>query len=70
MSRIFVPRIIRCATHAIASRDASRVTINWTLVGNPGNAADSATGSLFRATANPYNINKSGAVQLEMPPQL
>jgi hypothetical protein len=46
------------------------VTINWTLVGNPGNAAESATGSLFRATANPYNINKSGAVQLEMPPQL
>jgi hypothetical protein len=70
MSRIFVPLFISCATHAIASLDASRVTINWTLVGNFGNAADPATGSLFRALANPYNIDKSGAAQLEMPPQL
>jgi hypothetical protein len=67
MSRIFVPLIISCATHAIASLDALRVTSNWTFAGNPGNPA---TGSLFRALANPYNIDKSGAAQLEMPPQL
>ena len=40
---------------AIAS-DARAITIDWTTVGNPGNAADPLTGSLYGAVGYSYNI--------------
>jgi hypothetical protein len=36
--------------------DARAITIDWTTVGNPGNAADPATGSLYGAVDYTYNI--------------
>ncbi len=36
--------------------DARAVTVNWNLVGNPGNAADPATGSFYGAVGYSYNI--------------
>ncbi len=38
--------------------DARGVTIAWTQVGNPGNAADSATSSLYGAVGYSYQIDK------------
>ena len=44
------------AALAAFSPQASAVTIAWTPVGNPGNAADPATGSLYGAVGYSYNI--------------
>jgi formylglycine-generating enzyme required for sulfatase activity len=41
---------------AAFAADARAVTIAWSPVGNPGNAADPATGSLYGAVGYSYNI--------------
>ena len=41
---------------AVFTADARAVTIAWSPVGNPGNAADPATGSLYGAVGYSYNI--------------
>ncbi|MBI3838672.1 MAG: PEP-CTERM sorting domain-containing protein, partial [Planctomycetia bacterium] len=41
---------------AAFAADARAVTIAWSPVGNPGNAADPATGSLYGAVPYAYNI--------------
>jgi sulfatase modifying factor 1 len=46
--------VLICATCLVAPRVASAVTIAWTPVGNPGNAADPSTG--FGAVGYSYNI--------------
>jgi formylglycine-generating enzyme required for sulfatase activity len=41
---------------AVFTADVRAVTIAWSPVGNPGNAADPATGSLYGAVGYSYNI--------------
>ena len=40
----------------LAPRPTTAITMSWTPVGNPGNAADPATGSLYGAVPYSYNI--------------
>ena len=56
MKRIFALLIVLCATFVVALPAASAVTIDWSPVGNPGNAADPATGSLYGSVGYDYNI--------------
>ena len=53
MNRIFASLIVICATFVVAPPAASAVTIDWSPVGNPGNAADS-TG--YGSVGYSYNI--------------
>jgi hypothetical protein len=54
--RILASLILPCAIFMFAPAQASAVTIAWSPVGNPGNAADPATGSLYGAVPYTYNI--------------
>jgi formylglycine-generating enzyme len=56
MNRTFGSLIVLCASLFVALHSASAVTIQWSPVGNPGNARDPATGSFFGAVAYSYNI--------------
>ncbi len=56
MNRIFASLVLLCASFFVALQSASAVTIAWSPVGNPGNAADPATGSLYGAVPYSYNI--------------
>ncbi len=56
MNRIIASLILFCATSLFALHQASAVTIQWSAVGDPGNAADPATGSLYGAVGYTYNI--------------
>ena len=47
--------VLFCAALATAG-DARAITMDWSLVGSPGNAADPATGSLYGAVGYAYNI--------------
>jgi formylglycine-generating enzyme len=58
MNRIFASLILLCASFFVALQSASAVTIQWSPVGNPGNAADPATGSLYGAVPYSYNVGK------------
>jgi len=58
MNRIIASLILVCATCLVAPPAASAVTIAWTPVGNPGNLADPATGSLYGGVGYSYNIDK------------
>lgn len=55
MKRIFALFIVLCATYVVALAAATAVTIDWTAVGNPGNANDS-TG--YGGVGYAYNIDK------------
>ena len=46
------------ATAALITSAAASITIDYVSVGNPGNAADPATGSLYGAVAYAYQIGK------------
>lgn len=59
MHRIFASLILFCALSLCALQPAAAVTIAWTPVGNPGNAPDPATGSLYGAVGYSYNIAKN-----------
>lgn len=52
-----LPLTTRLRLEALESRTMLSVTINWAPVGNPGNAADPATGSLYGAVPYAYNID-------------
>ena len=56
MNRIFVTLFLFCAIFLLAPRPTTAITMSWTPVGNPGNAADPATGSLYGAVPYSYNI--------------
>ena len=58
MHRILASSLVFCAAFLIALPAASAVTINWSPVGNPGNANDPATGSLYGGVGNSYSIDK------------
>ncbi len=58
MHRNFASLILFCAASLFALQPASAVTIQWSAVGDPGNAADPATGSLYGAVAYNYSIDK------------
>jgi hypothetical protein len=57
MRRIFASLVLLCASFFLALQSALAVTIQWTRVGNPGNAADPATVSLYGAVGYAYNIS-------------
>lgn len=46
------------ATSALITSASASITMDWVNVGNPGNAADPATGSLYGAVAYAYQIGK------------
>ena len=46
------------ATAALITSASASITMDWVNVGNPGNAADPATGSLYGAVAYAYQIGK------------
>ena len=46
------------ATSALIVSASASITMDWVNVGNPGNAADPATGSLYGAVAYAYQIGK------------
>ncbi len=56
MNRIFVTLFLFCAIFLLAPRPTTAITMSWTPVGNPGNTADPATGSLYGAVPYSYNI--------------
>ncbi|HEV3137118.1 MAG TPA: formylglycine-generating enzyme family protein [Pirellulales bacterium] len=56
MNRLIASLLLLCAISLVAPLAASAVTIAWSPVGNPGNAADPATGSHYGAVAYNYNI--------------
>ncbi len=55
MNRTFTLLLLFCAISLVALQSASAVTIQWSAVGDPGNAADSATG--YGAVAYNYSID-------------
>ncbi len=56
MNRFIASLLLFCAISLFAAQSASAVTIQWSPVGNPGNAADPATGSLYGAVGYAYDI--------------
>ncbi len=56
MNRCFILLSIFCAASLSAPQPASAIAIEWSAVGNPGNAADPATGSIYGAVGYNYNI--------------
>ena len=46
------------ATSALITSASASITMDWVNVGNPGNAADPVTGSLYGAVAYAYQIGK------------
>jgi len=56
MYRIFASLILFGATFLVAPLTASAVTIQWSAVGNAGNANDPATGNLYGGVGYNYNI--------------
>ena len=54
----FAKSILFCSALLAFMADASAVTIDTVLVGNPGNANDPFTGSLYGGVASAYNIGK------------
>lgn len=50
------PTIVLLAAFAAFATDARAVTIDWSPVGNPSNASDPATGSLYGAVGYTYKI--------------
>jgi sulfatase modifying factor 1 len=54
--RIIASIFLVCAVSFLAPLAASAVTIAWSPVGNPGNAPDPATGSLYGAVPYAYKI--------------
>jgi formylglycine-generating enzyme len=56
MHRTFCSLFLFCAISLVALPTASGVSIAWSMVGNAGNANDSATGNLYGAVAYNYYI--------------
>ena len=56
MNRTIASLVLFCAISPVTLQPASAVTIAWSPVGNPGNAADPATGSVYGAVGYSYYI--------------
>lgn len=56
MSRFIAPLFLVCGSFLLAPPAASAVTIQWSPVGNAGNANDPSTGNLYGGVAYNYNI--------------
>ncbi len=56
MNRNFALLFLFCASFSLALQTASAVTIQWSPVGNPGNANDPATGTLYGGVDYSYKI--------------
>jgi formylglycine-generating enzyme len=56
MHRIIASMFLFCAIAVVALRPALAVTIDWSPVGNPGNANDPASGNVYGAVAYNYRI--------------
>jgi formylglycine-generating enzyme required for sulfatase activity len=56
MNHLIASLLLFCAISFVALRPAPAVTIEWSPVGNAGNAADPVTGSLYGAVGYDYNI--------------
>jgi hypothetical protein len=57
MNRTFTSLpLFLCAISLVALQSASAVTIQWSPVGNGGNANDPATGNLYGGVGYNYNI--------------
>jgi len=56
MNRLIFPLVLFFATILVAIPTVSAVTMDWSVVGNPGNAADPYTGSKYGSVGYSYNI--------------